>query len=91
MTDASGPDGGAASAYLAELAHASRTLEARAYFRLQEDRVGLGQQPLSEAGTRKLGSRSGTGSPAALALRPGLQAGHLLDRRRAARRRGAVG
>jgi uncharacterized repeat protein (TIGR01451 family) len=50
----SGADG-RSRAYLAEIAHASRTLEARAYFRLQETGFGLGQQALSEAGTRKLG------------------------------------
>jgi uncharacterized repeat protein (TIGR01451 family) len=56
LTDERGPgaDGGG-SAYLAEIAHASRRLEARAYFRLQERGFGLGQQALSEAGTRKYG------------------------------------
>ncbi|HSN91842.1 MAG TPA: OmpA family protein [Anaeromyxobacteraceae bacterium] len=56
LTDERGPgtDGGA-SAWLAEVAHATRTLEARAYLRVQETGFGLGQQPFSEAGTRKLG------------------------------------
>jgi outer membrane protein OmpA-like peptidoglycan-associated protein len=56
LTDERGPgaDGGG-NAYLAEVAHASRRLEAKAYFRLQETGFGLGQQALSEAGTRKYG------------------------------------
>ncbi len=55
-SEASGPGTGAdASAYLAEVAHAGRALEAKAYFRLQETGFGLQQQALSEAGTRKYG------------------------------------
>jgi hypothetical protein len=56
LTDERGPgaDGGG-EAYLAEIAHASRRLEARGWFRLQETGFGLGQQPFSESGTRKYG------------------------------------
>jgi uncharacterized repeat protein (TIGR01451 family) len=43
------------TAYLAEAAHTSKSFDAKAYIREQESGFGLGQQPGSEAGTRKLG------------------------------------
>jgi len=43
------------NAYLAEVSHTSKQFDARAYIREQETGFGLGQQPGSEAGTRKLG------------------------------------
>lgn len=42
-------------AYLAELSHVSKTLDAKVYFREQEPGFGLGQQAGSESGTRKIG------------------------------------
>jgi uncharacterized repeat protein (TIGR01451 family) len=56
VTDTRGPGAdGVGSAYLAEVAHATRALQARAYLRVQESGFGLGQQALAESGTRKLG------------------------------------
>jgi uncharacterized repeat protein (TIGR01451 family) len=56
VTDATGAVASdVATAWLAEATHASHALEARAYAREQERGFGLGQQPLSEAGTRKVG------------------------------------
>lgn len=43
-------------AYLAELVHTQKQFDARAYVREQETGFGLGQQPGSEAGTRKFGA-----------------------------------
>jgi uncharacterized repeat protein (TIGR01451 family) len=42
-------------AFLAELTHSTKQFDAKAYFREQELGFGLGQQPGSEAGTRKAG------------------------------------
>lgn len=44
-----------ANAYLAELAHVTEKLDARAYLREQEQGFGVGQQLSTEAGTRKYG------------------------------------
>ncbi|MEN6473898.1 MAG: hypothetical protein ABFD81_07795 [Syntrophaceae bacterium] len=44
------------NAYLAEISRSSKTIDAKAYYREQESGFGLGQQPGSEAGTRKLGA-----------------------------------
>jgi hypothetical protein len=43
------------NAYLAEVTHTSKMFDAKAYIREQEAGFGLGQQPGSEAGTRKVG------------------------------------
>ncbi len=43
------------NAYLAELEHSSQNLEARAYYRQQDEGFGLDQQNVSESGTRKVG------------------------------------
>lgn len=43
------------TAYLVELEHRSTRLEGTAYFREQDDGFGLGQQSISESGTRKMG------------------------------------
>jgi uncharacterized repeat protein (TIGR01451 family) len=43
-------------AYVAELLHRSGALDARAYVREQQAGFGLGQQALTESGTRKLGA-----------------------------------
>ncbi|MCX5848918.1 MAG: hypothetical protein NTW65_05670, partial [Deltaproteobacteria bacterium] len=43
------------NAYLAEASHISKEFDAKAYYREQEVGFGMGQQPGSEAGTRKLG------------------------------------
>jgi uncharacterized repeat protein (TIGR01451 family) len=43
------------NAYLAEVSHTSKIFDAKAYIREQEAGFGLGQQPGSEAGTRKMG------------------------------------
>jgi len=43
------------NAYLAELSRRSGSLDSRAYFRETDPGFGLGQQPGSEAGTRKAG------------------------------------
>jgi uncharacterized repeat protein (TIGR01451 family) len=42
-------------AFLAELTHSTKQFDAKAYFREQDPGFGLGQQPGSEAGTRKAG------------------------------------
>ncbi len=42
-------------AFLAELAHTTRLVDAKVYFREQQSAFGLGQQALSESGTRKWG------------------------------------
>lgn len=42
--------------YLAELTHRSKKFDTKLYYREQETGFGLGQQPGSEAGTRKLGA-----------------------------------
>lgn len=42
--------------YLGELVHTRKKYDVRAYFREQESGFGLGQQPGSEAGTRKFGA-----------------------------------
>ncbi|MET0658451.1 MAG: hypothetical protein ABW110_09895 [Steroidobacteraceae bacterium] len=44
-----------ADAYLAEMAHVTERLDARAYVREQETGFGVGQQLSTEAGTRKVG------------------------------------
>ena len=44
-----------ATAYLTQLEHVTETLDARAYLREQEAGFGLGQQMVSEEGTRKFG------------------------------------
>jgi len=51
-TDSSSHSGGA---FLAELTHSTKQFDAKVYFREQEPGFGLGQQPGSEAGTRKAG------------------------------------
>ncbi|MBK5276636.1 MAG: OmpA family protein [Desulfuromonadales bacterium] len=43
------------NAYLAELLHTSKQYDVKGYFREQDAGFGLGQQPGSEAGTRKFG------------------------------------
>lgn len=43
-------------AYLAELSRTTKKYDAKAYYREQEEGFGLGQQPGSEAGTRKIGA-----------------------------------
>jgi uncharacterized repeat protein (TIGR01451 family) len=43
------------NAYLAEVTHTTKKFDARGYIREQEAGFGLGQQPGSEAGTRKFG------------------------------------
>ena len=43
------------SAFLGELSHTTKLIDARLYFREQQGAFGLGQQSLTEAGTRKLG------------------------------------
>ena len=43
------------SAFLAELAHTTRQLDAKLYLREEQGAFGLGQQRFSEAGTRKWG------------------------------------
>lgn len=43
------------NAYLAEVEHSSQNLEARAYYRQQDEDFGLDQQNISESGTRKVG------------------------------------
>jgi hypothetical protein len=48
----------AADAFLAQVAHTTRSLEAQVYLREQQTGFGLGQQPLSETGTRKLGTEA---------------------------------
>lgn len=50
-----GSDRLSGSAYLAEVAHTGKELEAKAYIREQGESFGLGQQKGSEAGTRKAG------------------------------------
>ncbi|PKN38506.1 MAG: hypothetical protein CVU62_06635 [Deltaproteobacteria bacterium HGW-Deltaproteobacteria-2] len=53
-------DAGSASrsgnAYLVEASHSSKKIEAKAYIREQQEGFGMGQQPGSEAGTRKIGA-----------------------------------
>ncbi len=44
-----------ANAYLAEVAHSSKSFDARAYISEQETGFGMGQQSRTEAGTRKYG------------------------------------
>ena len=44
------------NAYLAEALHNSKEFDAKAYIREQDTGFGLGQQPGSEAGTRKFGA-----------------------------------
>ena len=46
---------GSGRAYLTELSHRSAKLEGKAYVREQDGEFGLGQQRVSETGTRKLG------------------------------------
>ena len=43
------------SAFLGELLHTTKSFDAKLYLREQQGAFGLGQQPGSEAGTRKLG------------------------------------
>jgi outer membrane protein OmpA-like peptidoglycan-associated protein len=43
-------------AYLGEVSRTTKKYDAKAYYREQEEGFGLGQQPGSEAGTRKLGA-----------------------------------
>jgi len=50
-----GTDSRSGNAYLAEISRSSARYEAKAYIREQAEGFGLGQQPGSEAGTRKLG------------------------------------
>ena len=45
-------------AFLAQLQHTARGLDAQAYYREQQTGFGLGQQPLSEGGTRKVGAEA---------------------------------
>lgn len=47
------------NAYLAEIVHAGKTVDGKAYFRQQESGFGLGQQLQSETGTRKFGAEGG--------------------------------
>jgi hypothetical protein len=42
-------------AFLAELAHTTKLVDGKLYFREQQGGFGLGQQPFSESGTRKWG------------------------------------
>jgi uncharacterized repeat protein (TIGR01451 family) len=44
------------TAYLAEVSRTVKKYDAKAYYREQEEGFGMGQQPGSEAGTRKLGA-----------------------------------
>jgi hypothetical protein len=48
--------GGSANAYVAQLEHTSGAVAARAYYREQQEGFGLGQQSITEAGTRKVGA-----------------------------------
>ena len=45
-------------AYLAELEHRSVDLDARVYYRQQDENFGLNQQSVSEGGTRKVGAEA---------------------------------
>ncbi|PLX84379.1 MAG: hypothetical protein C0614_05130, partial [Desulfuromonas sp.] len=46
------------NAYLAELEHRSTDLDARIYYRQQDEDFGLNQQSVSESGTRKVGAEA---------------------------------
>ncbi len=46
---------GARTAYLAEVQHHSKVVDGKVYLREQESGFGLGQQNVSESGTRKIG------------------------------------
>jgi hypothetical protein len=50
-----GADSRSGGAYLAEVVRTTKQYDAKAYLREQEAGFGMGQQPGSEAGTRKLG------------------------------------
>jgi hypothetical protein len=50
-----GKSGNHGNAFLTELEHHSRLIEARGYYRYQDDEFGLGQQNGTETGTRKMG------------------------------------
>jgi uncharacterized repeat protein (TIGR01451 family) len=50
-----GAESHSGNAYLVEASHSDKNIDAKAYIREQEDGFGLGQQPGSEAGTRKIG------------------------------------
>jgi uncharacterized repeat protein (TIGR01451 family) len=45
-------------AYLAEISHTANRINTRAYFLEQDENFGLGQQNLSESGTRKYGAEA---------------------------------
>ncbi len=47
---------GTSNGYLAQVEHTSGDLVGRAYAREQQENFGLGQQPATEAGTRKVGA-----------------------------------
>lgn len=49
---------GPAGAWLAEIRHVSKRVDATAYYRVQENGFGLGQQPLTETGARKAGAEA---------------------------------
>jgi uncharacterized repeat protein (TIGR01451 family) len=49
------PSNHSGGAFLAELTHSTKQYDAKVYFREQDPGFGLGQQPGSEAGTRKAG------------------------------------
>lgn len=51
-----GKDSRDGKAYLAEVTRTTKKYDAKAYYREQEEGFGLGQQPGSEAGTRKIGA-----------------------------------
>jgi len=51
-----GPVQASGNAYLAEVVHSDRTLDAKGYYREQQSGFGLGQQMGSEAATRKFGA-----------------------------------
>ena len=50
-----GKSGNHGNAFLAEIDHHGKRVEAKAYFRQQDEGFGLGQQNGSETGTRKMG------------------------------------
>ena len=53
-----GVDANVGSAFLAEVARTTKQLDAKLYIREEQGAYGLGQQPFSEAGTRKFGAET---------------------------------
>ena len=54
-SDSDDPTRGTADAYLTEIRHVSQRLDATAYYRLQDDGFGFGQQLSTESGASKAG------------------------------------